>query len=303
MLKQPTPETVNAYLAGLKADADLPQLGTCQFFPKGQAKTLPARLCPLPIRARFCKTCKPFCRYWPKAMQELCVKDGLPMSAQLAANHMPREAAKLLMDGAKDKDFQKNALKSTGDPFARTDFDAEVNKQMGEFNATLLGGGDQSVATEVNKSVATLAPAIRQSPKNLDYKDAIRKRPPMMMSSSTATQSTPSTAALSACPRPWTGMRLSAAQARRLRSWRQDLPICTPWDYRHLSEHAPKMYGSLLKAAGRAGRLPAMKSGLVFYGRQCGEGQGRQADNAHLGGTGQAFQRLAGARGKTGRGA
>ncbi len=88
--------------------------------------------------------------FWPLLAKRPCRNFASRMVCQcppnLRANHMPREAAKLLMDGAKDKDFQKNAFEIHKDSFARTDFDAEVNKQMGEFNATLLGGGDQSVA-------------------------------------------------------------------------------------------------------------------------------------------------------------
>ncbi len=262
MLKQPTPETVNAYLAGLKADADLLKLGDVPIFPKDQAKAFAGVIMSSPDPGMALQNLQAsFGQYWPKAMQELCVKDGLPMSAQLAANNMPREAAKLLMDGAKDKDFQKNAFEIHKDSFARTDFDAEVNKQMGEFNATLLGGGDQSVATEVNNSVATLALQYVNR-QNLDYKDAIRKAAHDVILDRYTINSV--NGGSFRVPTSLDGDAIERGAGKALEELAAKSSDLYAVDYKHLGEHAPKMYGSLLKAAGRW-QTAGDESGLVLF--------------------------------------
>ena len=261
MLQNPTPEAVNTYLAGLKADADLLKLGDVPIFPKDQAKAFAGAIMSVPnVGTKLKELRVAFGRFWPKAMQELCVKDGLPVSAQLAANNMPEEAARLLMEGAKDKEFQKKSFELHAD-IKKTDFDAEVNKQMGEFNATLLGGGDQSVATEVNKSVATLALQYVNR-QNLDYKDAIRKAAHDVILDRYTINSV--NGGSFRVPTSLDGDAIERGAGKALEELAAKSSDLYAVDYQHLGEHAPKMYGSMLRATGRW-QTAGDESGLVLF--------------------------------------
>lgn len=132
---------------------------------------------------------------------------------------------------------------------------------MGEFNATLLGGGDQSVATEVNNSVATLALQYVNR-QNLDYKDAIRKAAHDVILDRYTINSV--NGGSFRVPTSLDGDAIERGAGKALEELAAKSSDLYAVDYKHLGEHAPKMYGSLLKAAGRW-QTAGDESGLVLF--------------------------------------
>lgn len=145
-------------------------------FPAGQAQAVANMIMAHPDPGDMLETMqKAFGQAWSKAFQELTGKDGLPVAAQIVGNGLARQDAKLLMQAIKDKDFQKHFYEAHQEAsFSKNDFELQVAMATEEFTSTLLAGGAQSFAVEVNRSVAALAMQYINT-QGLDYADAIKK--------------------------------------------------------------------------------------------------------------------------------
>ena len=152
------------------------KLGNVPIFPEGQAQALSGEIMAAPNPGeKLGNWQKAFGPHWGRAFQELSAKDCLPVFAQVIADGMPQTDGKLLMEGIRNKDFQKNFYElHKNASFVKKDFEEQLEAEMSSFNSTLLAGGDQSTATELNRAVSVLAMQYINT-QNLAYKDAIQK--------------------------------------------------------------------------------------------------------------------------------
>ena len=161
MYQSMTPDSVNAYAVALQAAREARGMSGAEetaFLPNADARQMAAGLEDSPQPAEALRQLASSAgKHWPLMLRQLSAGGELSGVMRLAANNMPPQAGKKLLEASRDKDFAKKAEGVLGlAGTSKTEFQDLVRSATADFNKTLLAGGDEGMAWEIDQAVERL---------------------------------------------------------------------------------------------------------------------------------------------------
>lgn len=139
-----TPEAVAAYTARLTPALAARELDASRLFARADAEALAAHILGAENPAAVSQSLAAgFGKLWPRALRELAPELGpdiMALSSGIAA-----QPARLIMQGLRDRDFEKKMYGLFKTDVARNDFDAQLLEKMDPILRTFMGGLDADI--------------------------------------------------------------------------------------------------------------------------------------------------------------